>query len=330
MTATTARGADGICYKGASPRHRRFDPRSERLTAAVTAPAKTDAASDAARKHIVDELIEERATKLMRSSLWPLYKSILYPMLLYGPAVKMADAIADLDARGVFDYVSDRLSVGVTVTGVEHVPAKGRVLIAATHPTGIPDGVAMFDALKDRRPDMTFFANRDAIRAAPGIADMIIPVVWRPEERTRLSSKETLVEARAAFQAERCVVLFPSGRLAFMDDERKLTEQPWLGSIASFARKYDCPVVPAKIVMRNSWLYYWFWRINTELRDITLFHELLNKKNKPYQIAFGAPIAPDDLPGDNPSDTAEALRIHAMGLPGDAPYMAGPTPAGPA
>ena len=277
-------------------------------------------------KHIVDELIEERAVKLMRSPLWPLYKTILYPVLLYGPAVKMADAIADLDGHGVFSYVSDLLNIDLTVTGLQHVPEKGRVLIASTHPTGIPDGVAMYDALKERRPDMTFFANRDAIRAAPGLADMIIPVVWRPEERTRLSSRETLVEARKAFEAERCVVLFPSGRLASMNENKKLTEQEWLGSVVSFARKYDCPVVPAHIEMRNSWLYYWFWRVNTELRDITLFHELLNKKNKPYKITFGPAIAPGELNGQ-PNEVAENLRRTAMALnPDGASYMASPIP----
>lgn len=277
-------------------------------------------------RHIVDELIEERAVRLMHAPLWPLYKSILYPILLYGPAVKMADAVAGRDASGVFDYVSNLLNIDLSVSGLENIPKTGRVLIAATHPTGIPDGVAMFDALKAVRPDMTFFANRDAIRAAPGIADMIIPVVWREEERSRINSRDTLVEARAAFEADRCVVLFPSGRLAFMDENRKLTEQPWLGSVASFARKYDCPIIPAKIIMRNSWLYYWFWRINTELRDITLFHELLNKKNKPYQICFGAPISPDTLDG-SAAEAADALRRRAMSLPGDAPYLA-PGPEG--
>lgn len=319
MTAkrTQTRATERICYSA--------------LPELTDGSGSTDCALDASdhitrhtrnrAKHIVDELIEERAVRLMRSPLWPLYKSILYPILLYGPAVKMADAVADRDAAGVFDYVSGLLDIDLSVTGLENLPKEGRVLIAATHPTGIPDGVAMFDALKNVRPDMTFFANRDAIRAAPGIDDMIIPVVWRPEERNPTSSRETLIEARAAFKAERCVVLFPSGRLAFMDKNQKLTEQPWLGSIASFARKYDCPIVPAKIVMRNSWLYYWFWRINTELRDITLFHELLNKKNKPYQISFGAPIAPDEV-GGSPADAAEILRRRAMSLPGDAHYLA--------
>ncbi|WP_425410677.1 1-acyl-sn-glycerol-3-phosphate acyltransferase [Hyphococcus sp.] len=266
-----------------------------------------------ADKHIVDILIEERAQKLIASPLWPLYRAILYPLLLHGPAVRLADKIADLSGFEVMQEVSALLHLNIDATGLEHVPEKGRVLIAATHPTGIPDGVAMFDALKDRRPDMIFFANRDAIRAAPRLEEMIIPVEWVAQKRTMLRSRETLTSAIKAFQNERCVVLFPSGRLAFMDDDKQLTEQDWLSSPAIFARKYDCPIVPAHIEMRNSWLYYWFWKLNKELRDITLFHELLNKKGKTYRITFGPPIPPAALKGD-PKIVSDALRKHAMQL----------------
>ncbi len=287
--------------------------RSFCLTQPPNTPPAPETRGGNDQKHIVDELIEERAQKLMRSPLWPLYKTMLYPLLLHGPAVKMADAVADLSAHGVFNHVSDLLDLDVRATGLEHLPKDGRVLIASTHPTGIPDGVAMYDALKDRRPDMTFFANRDALRAAPRLEEMIIPVEWVPEKRTRLRSRETLVSAIKAFNDEKCVVLFPSGRLAFMDDDKTLTEQEWLPSVAIFARKYDCPIVPAHIEMRNSWLYYWFWKLNSELRDITLFHELLNKKGKTYRITFGPVIPPDALKGD-PPEVADALRNHAMKL----------------
>jgi len=229
----------------------------------------------------------------------------------------MADAISNLSARGVFDFISNLLKLDVKTTGLENIPATGRVLIASTHPTGIPDGIAMFDALKQRRPDMTFFANRDALRAAPGLEEMVIPVEWVQHKRTPSRSRETLEGAIKAFQAEKCVVLFPSGRLAFMDGGKHLTEQEWLPSVAIFARKYNCPIVPAHIEMRNSWLYYWFWKLNTELRDITLFHELLNKKNKTYRITFGAPIEPEALRGDA-KEVAAALRRHAIALK-DAP-----------
>ncbi|MAW79144.1 MAG: acyltransferase [Parvularcula sp.] len=264
-------------------------------------------------QHIVDVLIEERAHKLRASALWPLYKSVLYPLLLYKPAVKMADAIADKPAREVFNHISELLALDVKTSGLEHIPETGRVLIASTHPTGIPDGVAMFDAIKHHRPDMTFFANRDALRAAPGLDDMIIPVEWVQTKRTATRSRETLEGAIKAFNAEKCVVLFPSGRLAAMGEDKQLIEQEWLASVAIFARKYDCPVVPAHIDMRNSSLYYWFWKLNTELRDITLFHELLNKKNKTYGVSFGPKIDPKDLKGDA-KRVADALRDHAVAL----------------
>lgn len=278
--------------------------------------AKTLSADERNSKHIVDVLIEERAQKLMHSKLWPLYRCMLYPLLLYGPAVRMADDIADMPAMGVFNYISDLLHLDIQVTGIENVPLDGRVLIASTHPTGIPDGVAMYDAIKAWRQDMTFFANRDAIRAAPGLEEMIIPVEWAPDKRTAARSRETLVSAIRAFEAEKCIVLFPSGRLAFMDENKALTEQEWLPSVAIFARKYGCPVVPVHIEMRNSWLYYWFWKVNTELRDITLFHELLNKKGKTYKITFGEPIAPDALKGD-PKIVSEQLRRQAMAQAGN-------------
>ena len=265
------------------------------------------------QNHIVDELIEERAERLRQSRFWPVYRFFLYPLLLYKQAVQMADAIAHLPAPDVFDYISDLLALRVTVDGAENIPADGRVLIASTHPTGIPDGVAMYDALKARRPDMIFFANRDALRVSQNLEEMIIPVEWVESKRSRLRSRETLVSAKKAFQDEKCVILFPSGRLAMMGDDKKLVEQDWLSSVAVFARKYDCPIVPCHIEMRNSWLYYWFWRINTELRDITLFHELLNKKNKPYGVTFGKAIQPEELKGDSQA-VAKALQDHAVML----------------
>ena len=50
---------------------------------------------------------------------------------------------------------------------------------------------------------MPFFANRDALRDAPGIDEMIIPVERVPDKRTRLSSRETLVPAIKSFQNEK-------------------------------------------------------------------------------------------------------------------------------
>lgn len=261
-------------------------------------------------KHMVEILIEERAKRLIKSRFWPLYRSILYPLLQEPKARRMADAIAGLSGREAMEYVSSILALNVRKNGFEHVPAKGRVIIASVHPTGIADGVAMYDALKEKRPDLVFFANRDAIRVAPRLSEVVIPVEWVVEKRTRQRSRETLIEAKKAFMDERCVVLFPSGRLAYMDENKALVEREWLTSVAIFARKYDCAIVPAHITARNSWLYYLFWKLNSELRDITLFNELLNKRGKLFEIEFGPAIASEALDGD-PVEVTKALREHA-------------------
>lgn len=271
---------------------------------------EADAEAMAAGKHIVDILIEERCRKLTRSPLWPLWRSILYPLLKEPQARRMADRIAGLSGTEAMAYVSALLALDARGAGQEHIPRTGRVIIASVHPTGIADGIAMHDVVSRVRGDAVFFANRDAIRVSPGFSDVLIPVEWVMEKRTRQRSRETLIETKKAFTDERCVILFPSGRLAMMGDDKTLIEREWMTSVAILARKYECPVVPAHITARNSWLYYWFWKLNTELRDITLFNELLNKKGKRFDIRFGPAIPPAALVGD-PVEVTKALREHA-------------------
>lgn len=279
------------------------------MGAEPTTETKTPGAVGPDEKHIVETLIEERAQKLIKSRFWPLYRSVLYPILKYRKAVSMVDDARGRSSEDVLTHVSDLLNLDIRISGLENIPASGRVLIAPTHPTGIADGIAMFNALKECRPDQVYFANRDAIRMAPQLTGHLIPVEWVPEKRTRERSRETLIATKEAFLKDRCVVLFPSGRIAYMDQDKTLTEQDWMPSIAIFARKYDCPIVPVHIKARNSWLYYWFWKINTELRDITLFNELLNKKGARFEITIGEPIPADAIDGD-PTDIATALRKH--------------------
>ncbi len=257
--------------------------------------------------HIVDQLILERAKKLSRSRWWPVYRFFLNKLLGYQRAVQMVDEAGDYSAHDTFEYVSEMLDIELDVTGLEHIPRDGAFMMAINHPTGIADGVAIYDILKKMRPDMTFFANEDATRLNPKLAEMIISVPWREEDKSRAKSRETLVRTAQAFKNGMAVVLFPSGRLAFMDENKVLTEQPWMNSVSQLPKKYKCPIIPAHMVSRNSWLYYWFWDVNEELRDMTLFHELLNKKGRTFKITIGPAIMPDQLPEDNDVATA-ALR----------------------
>ena len=275
-----------------------------------TFPARRQTTSQRllAEQHIVDVLIAERGKQVMASPWWPLIKPFAHSVLRYRSAVEMADTIALMEAQDVFAHLSDLLTLNVTTLGLDRVPQEGPVVLVSNHPTGIADGIVLYDAIKSRRKDLAIFANRDAIRINPRLAEMIIPVEWRADFKSREKSKETLKLASSAFATERVVVLFPSGRLAYWHEGR-LTERPWMTSALALARKNKAPIIPMHMGGRNSGLFYFLARVSTELRDMTVFNELLNKKNAKFRVHFGKPIRPDRLDGDL-TELTEQMRIH--------------------
>ena len=259
-------------------------------------------------QHIVDTLIEERCPKLRDSWSWPLVRPVLYKTLGYRRAREMADTIMQLTGRESFDHLSRQLDFSLDVEGIDRLPQSGRVIIAANHPTGLADGVAVWDLLKQVREDVVFFANADAIRVNPQFQDVIIPVEGVAEKRTPAKTRETLKRAGQAFAEEKCVVIFPSGRLARKEDGR-LIEKDWFSTVVGLARKQEAPILPLNLDAWNSRLFYFFSELNPELRDITLFHELLNKRGAEVRMTFGQMIPPDRLQGDA-GDLTEKLKHH--------------------
>lgn len=259
--------------------------------------------------HIVEELIAERAPRLVsKPRLFKLVRPMLYRMLAYDAAVFLADTVRPLTGHQAFARVSEHINPRTAVTGLSNLPLTGRCVIIANHPTGLADGLAVFKAIQERRPDHLYLANADALRVIPKGQDIIIPVEWVKSKRNHSKARDTLLAVKTALEAERCVVIFPSGALAQLS-WRGLRDRPWQSSAAMLARKYKAPVIPLKIKARNSLLYYLFAKLSAELRDITLFHELLNKKDKLFHMTFGEPIAPETISKTADDATADIRRI---------------------
>jgi putative hemolysin len=265
------------------------------------------AASEPAQ--IMDQLIAERTIGLSKNPLWPIVRPFLYRFFNYPQAVAMAEAVSGMSGYNSLAHISDLLKLDITVSGLDRMPRSGAFILAPTHPTGIPDGIAVFDIVKNVRRDFAIFANRDAIRVNERFRDHIIPVEWRPDQKTRAKSRDTLEMTARAFADGKAIILFASGRIAYWHEDR-LTERPWQTSLVSLARRYNVPVVPANITARNSGLFYLLSKYSTELRDMTLFHELLNKKSSAFTITVGHPIPAAELDGDQAEVTAR-LQYHA-------------------
>jgi putative hemolysin len=269
-------------------------------------------------REAVDQLIVERAPWLERTDLRTLVaRRLLHRVLHYERTVRVAEALEPLPAREILRAMADTVALHTDVTGLEHLPLGGPVLVTCNHPTGIADGIVLYHVLAAVRPDVFFFANSDAMRVLPQLIDVLAPVEWRPEKRTHRQNRETLAYATRAFGAGRMGVLFPAGRLAKRRWWR-LDERPWMASGAMMARKFGVPVVPLHIRARNSALFYLFDRIHPTLRDITLFHEVLNKARQPYRITIGAPIDPAELPSGS-AEAIEVLRARTLALGGEKP-----------
>lgn len=272
-------------------------------------------------KHIVDVMIEERAPKLSAGAMWPVLRPLLYTVLNYDKAVRMADMIAPMSGRDALEAVADLLSVKLDIAGLERMPADGAFIILSNHPTGITDGVALYDAVKHKRPDILFYANSDAERVCARFRETLIPVEWSVAKRTRERTRVTLKMTDEAFDAKRPLGIFPAGRLARQRDG-VLRDPEWMPTAASLARKYELPILPVHMSGPYSFWFHTFAKLSAELRDITLFHELLNKRGKTYKLTFGPLIACTQVSKDSNSDIRKLKYYIERVLPHtpDAPF----------
>jgi putative hemolysin len=265
------------------------------------------------RAHIVDTLIAERAPRLRASAAWPVLRPALYRLLDYAKARALADAIAPpggppMGGEATMAYVSGLLAVKTEATRLERIPRTGRLVVVCNHPTGLTDGVAVYDALRTVRPDVTVYCNSDAMRVNPRLDEVLIPVEWVDEKRTRERTRLTLKMSQAAFEAERCLVIFPAGRLARRRNGW-LTDPPWQVTAISLARRYAAPIAPVHLAGPPSTLFHLLDGVSQELRDITLFHEMLNKRGRQYRLTVGPLIGVEALDGD-PAVVTPAIKAY--------------------
>ncbi|RUS60026.1 glycerol acyltransferase [Pseudorhodobacter sp. E13] len=266
-------------------------------------------------KHRIAPLMTERAAWLSKPAFAPA-RRLMERLLRFPETLTWAEICRDLPADRVMSVMAALIACNTRVTGLEHIPRIGPALIVANHPTGIADGIILHHLLAPIRRDLFFFANADILRVLPQMAPMIAPVEWRPDKRCHSKARATMVFTRAAITAGRLGVIFPSGRLA----KRRglhLHERPWMASAAQLARKHDLPVIPVNIRARNSTLFYLLDRIHPSLRDITLFHEVLNKADQPFRLTVGRAIPAAHLPQGAEAAT-QFLRDATLGMGGTA------------
>lgn len=284
------------------------------LATAQSAARPLETGSTDSARAVVDQLIAERAPRLSATpgGRW-LIREVLGPLLRYEEAVALAELVRPMPGRAIFRLLAELLQLRIATSGLDHLPARGPAILVANHPTGLADGIAVAAALAPRREDLWFLANADALRVAPGLGELILPVEWVREKRSRAGTRALLLAVERVLGDGHALVIFPAGRLSYLG-WRGLAERPWQAAAISLARRFAAPIVPMWIGARNSMLFYLLSRLGREVRDVTLFHELVNKRGRRFVMQLAAPLAAEELAGEAGDVTARLQRYVEGGL----------------
>ncbi|TDB35036.1 GNAT family N-acetyltransferase [Stenotrophomonas sp. TEPEL] len=214
------------------------------------------------------------------------------------------------NVRG-FDFVAAGLEFiegryHVDPAALARIPATGRLLIVANHPSGALDALALLDAVGRIRRDVRIVAN-DLLGAIGPLQDLLLPVriLGGKVQRSSLQAVEQ------ALAAEQCVIVFPAGevsRLSLLG----IRDGRWQRGVVRFARGAAAPVLPVRVEARNSALFYGASTLFKPAGTALLAREMFARRGRPLRLRIGQPM---QLGQGDPGAQLLAVRraVYALG-----------------
>ena len=206
------------------------------------------------------------------------------------------------------------------------IPAVGRLLIVANHPSGALDALALLHAVGRVRRDVRIVAN-DLLSLLTPMAGLFLPV----KVFGGPAGAESLRAIEAALAREECVIVFPAGEVSRLG-LAGVRDRRWRGGFVRFARRTGTPVLPVRIAARNSALFYGASALYRPAGTALLAREMFARRARPIALHVGRAMRLD------PEASADAcLRevrraLYALGrdrrpAPGPAPLAEAIDPA---
>ncbi|GAB3099453.1 bifunctional ornithine lipid synthase OlsF [Lysobacter terrae] len=220
--------------------------------------------------------------------------------------------------RSALDFLKARYVV--EAAELRRIPASGRLLIVANHPSGALDALALLDAVGQVRRDVKIIAN-DLLSALDPLSGLLLPIRILGGK----PSAESLQGIEQALREERCVIIFPAGEVARLG-LRGVTDGRWRRGFLRFARTTATPVLPVRIETRNSALFYGASALFKPAGTALLAREMFARGARRIALRIGHPLR---LPQDGKA--TELLRqvrreLHAIGTRHERPAPIGPEP----
>lgn len=206
----------------------------------------------------------------------------------------LMEKIHHLKGLDFADALIEEFGVNVELIGAEHIPQSGGVILAANHPLGGLDGIALIHAVGRIRPDIRFLVN-DLLMTFDNFEPIFVPV-----NKHGKNSKEANQKIEEAYSQGHAVLIFPAG-LVSRKQNGKIRDLQWKKSFVTKAKKYNLDIVPCFIQGRNSEFFYNLanWRkklgVKANVEMFWLVDEMYNQRGKEVKITVGAPIPVESL-----------------------------------
>ncbi len=224
----------------------------------------------------------------------------------------------DFVAAGL-DFLDSRYQVDPAE--LARIPATGRLLIVANHPSGALDALALLDAVGRVRRDVRIVAN-DLLGAIGPLQDLLLPVRMLGGKVQR-GSLQAVEQALAAGQ---CVIVFPAGEVSRLSLQG-IRDGRWQRGFVRFARAAAAPVLPVRVQARNSALFYGASTLFKPAGTALLAREMFARRGRPLRLRIGTLMTlADGDTGAQLKAVRQALYALGRGAPAVAPRASGREP----
>lgn len=222
--------------------------------------------------------------------------------------VQMFDDSVCSPAKLPLEALMDQLRVSCRIDprDLDRIPRSGPTVAVANHPFGLLEGLVLASFMPKIRRDYKIVVNS----LLAGLSDFQDRFIFVDPFGGLEATRRNLRAVRASLEFVRSgglLILFPAGEVAHLDwMHRTVSDPPWHPTAARIARRAGAPVVPFYFGGANSLGFQLAGTVNPNLRTISLFRELLNKRGRTVEIRVGRPV-----PAQNLAAFADAERATA-------------------
>lgn len=219
------------------------------------------------------------------------------------------------DAEGLvfLDHCLREFGVRINVINPENIPYSGRYLLAANHPLGGLDGMALMHVVGKVRKDIVFPVN-DILLHLKNLKSLFIPI----NKHGKNTDNIKLIDD--TFSSDTLILYFPAG-LCSRKKKGVICDLEWKNTFIKKSVQYKRDIIPVNIDGKNSKFFYNLANfrkkigLKANIEMLYLVDEMFRQYEEDINITFGKPIPYTVFEGKTKSrEWAERIKKHVYEL----------------